>query len=109
MHVCAGMLVMAAVAPHGLSKAYAADASAQSQPEPLPLPPSVPTPQDVPYGGTISLKVDATDLPRHILSMQETIPLPANVVEKGETSRSCIPCGCRVIIPLQARLTSLAD
>ncbi|WP_408737273.1 M61 family metallopeptidase [Acetobacter senegalensis] len=83
MRVCAGMLVMAAVAPHGLSKAYAADASAQSQPEPLPLPPSVPTPQDVPYGGTISLKVNATDLPRHILSMQETIPLPANVVEKG--------------------------
>ncbi|KXV79369.1 hypothetical protein AD953_02465, partial [Acetobacter malorum] len=50
---------------------------------PLPLPPAVPAPQDVPFGSTIALSVDGTDLARHILSMKETIPLPTRIAQKG--------------------------
>jgi predicted metalloprotease with PDZ domain len=47
----------------------------QPQPEPLPQPPAVGAPQDVPYPGKIALAVDATDLNRHIFSVQENIPV----------------------------------
>jgi predicted metalloprotease with PDZ domain len=36
---------------------------------------SVPTPQDVPYAGVISLRVDATDIERHIFNVHESIPV----------------------------------
>ena len=47
----------------------------QPQPMPLPQPPPVAEPQDVPYPGKIALTVDATDLARHIFTVQETIPV----------------------------------
>ncbi len=34
----------------------------------------VPAPQNVPYPGTLQIKVDATDLARRIVRMQETVP-----------------------------------
>src|SRR3569833_1897579 len=36
-----------------------------------------PAPQDTPYAGVISLKVDATDIGRHNFSVHETIPVKA--------------------------------
>jgi predicted metalloprotease with PDZ domain len=36
---------------------------------------AVPAPQDVPYPGTLSLKVDATDIERHIFNVHEAIPV----------------------------------
>ncbi len=36
---------------------------------------AVPTPQDVPYSGVITLKVDATDIERHIFNVHESIPV----------------------------------
>ncbi len=47
----------------------------QPQPEPLPQPPSVAAPKDTPYPGKIALSVDATDLERHIFTVQESIPV----------------------------------
>jgi predicted metalloprotease with PDZ domain len=38
---------------------------------------AVPAPQDTPYVGVISLKVDATDIVRHIFSVHESIPVKA--------------------------------
>jgi predicted metalloprotease with PDZ domain len=35
---------------------------------------SVPRPRDTPYPGTISLRVDVTDLERHVLNVHEVIP-----------------------------------
>lgn len=58
-------------------------ATPQEQPQPLPLPPALPTPQDKPYAGQLSLQVDATDLSRHILSMKETVPVPADIAQNG--------------------------
>lgn len=76
-------LAVVGLALAGAPQGLAADLSAQPQPMPLPLPPAVPAPQDVPFGSTLSLSVDGTDLARHILSMKETIPLPTRYVEKG--------------------------
>lgn len=73
-----GLSVAASTVP---GTAYAADA--QPQPQPLALPPALPTPKDVPYGGTIALHVDATDLNRHILSMNETVPVPQDIAANG--------------------------
>jgi predicted metalloprotease with PDZ domain len=51
-------------------------ASAQSAgPQPLAMPPQLPPPKDAPYSGTIRLAADATDVQRHIFSIQETIPV----------------------------------
>ena len=44
------------------------------QPMPAPMPPAIPLPRDVPYPGTITVSVDATDLVRHIMSVHETVP-----------------------------------
>jgi predicted metalloprotease with PDZ domain len=40
-------------------------------------PGAVPAPKDTPYPGVISLKVDATDIGRHIFSVHESIPVDA--------------------------------
>ena len=52
-------------------------AAAQHEPQPMPaasVPPIAP-PVDRPYPGTIQLKIDATDLDRHIFTGHETIPV----------------------------------
>lgn len=48
---------------------------AQSLPQPVLLPPAVETPRDVSYPGTITLRVDATDVLRRIYQIHETIPV----------------------------------
>jgi len=55
--------------------AAASPAWAQPQPEPLAYNPPVEAPKDVAYPGTIALRVDITDLTRHIASVHETIPV----------------------------------
>ena len=39
------------------------------------MPKPIPAPKDTPYSGIIRLNVDATDLERHIFTVQETIPV----------------------------------
>jgi len=60
-------------------------ALAQSQPlsapEATPLPPPVPDAQDVPYPGTITLDIDATDTTRALYRVTETIPVPRGASE----------------------------
>lgn len=47
-------------------------------PQPLPMPAPIAAPVDAPYPGVIRLRVDATDLARHVFSVHETIPVRAN-------------------------------
>jgi predicted metalloprotease with PDZ domain len=49
--------------------------AAPAQPQPLPYPPPVAAPADRPYPGTIRLTVDITDLARHIVTIDETVPV----------------------------------
>src|SRR5689334_4548584 len=44
-------------------------------PQPVPLPPAIEQPRDVRYPGTIELRVDATDVERHLFRVRETIPV----------------------------------
>jgi len=55
----------------------AGSAGAQTQTLPMPAPdtPDLPVPQDVDYPGTIELKVDASDIDRHVIAIHETIPV----------------------------------
>ena len=56
----------------------AGEAHAQpAQPLPVTAPdtPALPVPQDVDYPGTIDLKVDASDIDRHVIAIHETIPV----------------------------------
>lgn len=51
--------------------------AANSAPQPVPIVDTVPAARDIPFPGTMTLRVDATDLDRHIFSVQQTIPVPA--------------------------------
>jgi predicted metalloprotease with PDZ domain len=54
----------------------AGGAFAQSAgPQPLPMPAQIAAPKDIPYPGAIHLRVDATDIERHIFNIQETVPV----------------------------------
>ena len=44
-------------------------------PHPLPQPPALPEPRDEPYGATLGVHVDATDVARGIFRVRETIPV----------------------------------
>src|ERR1700727_2882230 len=44
-------------------------------PQPVPMPPSIVAPADVPYSGTLSLLVDATNIRDRIFEVHETIPV----------------------------------
>jgi len=57
--------------------AAAAPVCALAAPTPSPQPPALPQPQDKPFPGTIELAVDATDINRHIVRIEETVPVPA--------------------------------
>ena len=46
-----------------------------SAPQPVPIVDTIPAAQDVPYPGTITLNVDATDTERGIFTVHETIPV----------------------------------
>jgi predicted metalloprotease with PDZ domain len=43
-------------------------------PQPAPLPPPIPTPVDQPYAGTISLRVDLTNVNARVVNVYEMIP-----------------------------------
>lgn len=63
--------------------ALAAPVLAQrSMPQPLPIVDMVPAARDVPFPGTISLHVDATDTQRGVFKVHEIIPVPAALAGK---------------------------
>ena len=70
---------LAGVALSTLATAAAAQQpAANSMPQPVPIPDTIAAPRDVPYpGGTIRLRVDATDTVRGIVQVTETIPVAA--------------------------------
>src|SRR3954463_12426634 len=68
----------AAAAAFGIG--IATSASAQTPPQPYPMPPEIASPRDIPYPGTLTLAVDATDLKRHILHIKERIPVRGGAV-----------------------------
>ena len=63
----------------------AGTASAQSEvrtaPQATPLPPAIPAAQDVPYPGTMTLDIDATDLERGVYRVKQTVPVPQGAPE----------------------------
>jgi predicted metalloprotease with PDZ domain len=46
-------------------------------PQPSPMPSQIVAPKDAAYAGAIQLRVDATDIERHIFNIRETIPVRA--------------------------------
>jgi predicted metalloprotease with PDZ domain len=57
----------------------AAPAPAQvppSRPQPIPLDSRIPAARDVPYPGTMTVEIDATDTARAIFRVRQTIPIP---------------------------------
>ena len=64
---------------------FAGTASAQSEvrsaPQAVPLPPAIPAAQDVPFPGTMTLDVDATDLARGVYRVTQTVPVPRGARE----------------------------
>ena len=64
-------LLLALSAPHAL-----AQSAALSAPQAVPVSPSVPDAVDTPYpGGTIVLEIDATDTPRGVYRVTQTVPV----------------------------------
>lgn len=55
----------------------------QAQPQPATAPAAIAAPQDRPFPGHIALRIDATDLDRHIFTGHETVPVPAQVSASG--------------------------
>jgi len=60
-----------------LSVASSAAALDFSMPQPVPIERSVPVARDLPYPGTIDLRVDATDVQRGIFEVRQRIPILA--------------------------------
>jgi predicted metalloprotease with PDZ domain len=50
-------------------------AAQNSAPQPVPLADTIPAPRDVPYPGTMTLDVDATDVARAIFHVKQVIPV----------------------------------
>jgi predicted metalloprotease with PDZ domain len=50
----------------------------KSAPLPLPLENLIPAARDIPYPGTMAIRVDATDTVQGVLKVEQTIPLPAD-------------------------------
>ncbi|HEY6816452.1 MAG TPA: peptidase M61 [Croceibacterium sp.] len=56
-------------------------AQTRSAPQAVPLPAPVPAPRDVPFPGTIDLRIDASDTQRGVFRVVETVPVPAGQTE----------------------------
>ncbi len=94
----------------GLLSAFSPAAAAQDhQPQPQPAPPVPPIqpPVDHAYPGTIALRIDATDLDRHIFTAHETIPVPPDVGADASKATAAIggsnaapPAGTRDMVLL---------
>jgi len=72
--VAVSALSLALLSPSQIARAQT-PAPGQAQPEPAAAVPPVPAPQDRPYPGTIKLRIDATDVARHIFTGHETVPV----------------------------------
>ena len=73
-----------AVAPLLAALLLAAPVCAQdvrTAPQATPLPAAIPAAQDVPFPGTMTLDVDATDTSRGVYRVTQTIPVPAGASE----------------------------
>ncbi len=55
----------------------------RSRPQPLAPVDDIPAARDVPFSGTMTLSVDATDLPRHIYRIRQTVPVQPNLAGGG--------------------------
>src|SRR5690606_33165798 len=79
------MTIARFAAPLALALLLAAPASSQvaerSAPVATPLPPAIPAAQDVPFAGTMTLDIDATDLVRGVYRVKQTVPVPAGANE----------------------------
>lgn len=53
-----------------------AAAPIRSLPQPLAIPMTIPAAQDIPFPGTMAVKVDATDVTRGVWQVEQTIPVP---------------------------------
>ena len=77
----AGLAVLAATAlrvgPAAAQDQPPGQLQGQPQPQPTPGASTIPAPQDRPYPGTIALRIDATDVDRHIFTGHEVIPVAA--------------------------------
>jgi predicted metalloprotease with PDZ domain len=60
-----------------LSTSVLAQDATRSTPMAQPLPPPMPAARDVPYAGTIGLKIDASDTDRGVYRVTQTIPVAA--------------------------------
>jgi predicted metalloprotease with PDZ domain len=58
-----------------LAGAASAQGEVRTAPQAAPLPPAIPPAQDVPYPGTITLDIDATDLERGVYRVRQTVPV----------------------------------
>lgn len=79
------MTIARFAAPLALALLLAAPASSQmaerSAPIATPLPPAIPAARDVPFPGTMTLDIDATDLVRGVYRVKQTVPVPAGATE----------------------------
>ena len=66
----AAALLFAATAPAAFAQAP------RTAPQPVAAVSSIPAPRDVPYPGTIDLKIDATDVQRGVFRVVQTVPVP---------------------------------
>jgi predicted metalloprotease with PDZ domain len=69
----------------GAALLLSAPAFAQSEirtaPQAVPLPPAIPAAQDVPFPGTMTLEIDATDVERAVYRVRQTVPVPPGMRE----------------------------
>lgn len=66
------------VLPLALLATASAAQTSRSAPQPLPLENLIPAARDIPYPGTMAIRVDATDTVQGVLKVEQTIPLTAN-------------------------------
>src|SRR5690606_1038013 len=64
-----------------LSTPAAPQVAERSAPVATPLPPAIPAARDIPFPGTITLDIDATDLARGVYRVKQTVPVPAGANE----------------------------
>ncbi len=71
-----GVVMLRRLVPLALLFSTASHAQMMSAPTPLPVINSIPASQDVPFPGTMTLNVDATDTEQNIFKISQTIPVP---------------------------------
>ena len=64
-----------------LAGAASAQPDVRTAPQAVPLPAAIPAAQDLPYPGTMTLDIDATDLARGVYRVRQTVPVPQGARE----------------------------